>query len=62
MAPRKSKLLPPESIRLDPDVKAFLAAEAAAEDRPVQYVIRRVLREYVERRRREEASGPPPKA
>jgi predicted HicB family RNase H-like nuclease len=51
MPPRKSKLLNPRSIRLDPDVKEVLQAEADEEDRSLSYVINRALRDYVTRKR-----------
>jgi predicted transcriptional regulator len=58
MVRRKTKLLPPRSIRLEPDVKDALEAEAAAEDRTLEYIIRRVLREHVVRKRQAEKAAP----
>jgi predicted transcriptional regulator len=53
---RDSKL-EPLSIRLEPGLRQQLEAMAKAEDRPVAYLIRRVLRAEAARREQGEAAA-----
>jgi predicted transcriptional regulator len=41
------------TVRLEPDVKDALRAEADAEDRSLSYVIRRIIRRHVRQQQRQ---------